>query len=272
MQLIVTRGPPAQAILRGYYTTAVVNFISWNKAYSVFPRATFLFYETVPLKIVSDFYGRLHTKYSQRGWRMRTEAVKIYGGALLQPLRDSQLPLGDLTRHGNRRIGDRDSWVMQLGDTAGIIEAQRGSSSSSSFQLTPDFVLEYSCFQVRGLLEQSQNLAYMTDWGSARSALGVTIRAGVFQSHVLRHRYLTGFINAFWRELRETALQEVIGQLCKLDASRVDDLVRGAVPIQLDHNQLNMISFDHPIGWDYMDDTIPYLYDLMEAKEYSDEG
>lgn len=260
VQLVVTRGPPVQSILRGYYTTAVINFISWNKAYSVFPRATFLLHETVPLKPVSDIYGTLHSKYSQRGWRMRTEAVIFSGEAHQQPLGDRQLPLGDLTKHGSRRIGDRDSWVMRLGDTAGV-QAEEGSWS-----FVPDFVLEYSCFQVGNLHEQCQNLANMSDWESVRAALCVTIRASLFRSHVLRDQYLVGHVHAFWRKLRAMAMQDLIGQLCKLSASRVDDLVRGRSPAELDHDDLNMLSFDHPKGWDYMDDIVPRLYDQMESE------
>lgn len=257
VQLVITSGLPVQVILCHYYTTAVTNFISWNKAYSIFPRATFLLYETIPLKPVDDAFGRLHAKYSQRGWRMRTEPVPFSHEGDLHASGDRRQPLGDVSKHGGyRRIGDRDSWVMRLGDTAGV----EGSS-----HFVPDSVLEYSGFQIRGVPEGFQDFASMADWDSVRRALCVTIRATIFQSPVLRHQYLEGF-HALWREIRTLTTQDTIGQLCKFSSSRLDALVAGRPPVTLDHNGLNAISFDHPLGWDYMDDAIPRLYDEWESQ------
>ncbi|RYP71509.1 hypothetical protein DL771_004764 [Monosporascus sp. 5C6A] len=154
VQPVVTSGPPVQAILRWYYTTAVVNFISWNKAYSIFPRATFLLHETIPLKPVSDFYGSRHAKWSKRGWRLRTEAVYTSGA-------DNEQPLGYLGRNGDRRIGDRDTWVIRL-DGATQVE------KSSSF--VPDSVLDYSGFRVGDLNIQARDFDSMDDWQSIRKS------------------------------------------------------------------------------------------------------
>ncbi|KAK8106641.1 hypothetical protein PG999_010000 [Apiospora kogelbergensis] len=45
-----TRLIPIQAILSRTPTTQAMNFIAWNKAYSVFPKTTFLDHEVLPLK------------------------------------------------------------------------------------------------------------------------------------------------------------------------------------------------------------------------------
>lgn len=137
IQLVVTHYPPLLAILRTYYTTAVVNFISWNKAYSIFPRATFLYHETLPLKPLSKHFGWLHCKYSKRGWRMRT-----------QPLQYDIDP-GQSYSYGfraNRRVGDADTRIMRL-DTTFV---QRPSK--------PDFVLEYSGFQICSITNHDERL------------------------------------------------------------------------------------------------------------------
>ncbi|OTA69596.1 hypothetical protein K449DRAFT_429059 [Hypoxylon sp. EC38] len=123
IQLTVTHCTPLLAILRTYYTTAVINFISWNKAYSLFPRATFLYRETMPLKPVNEHFGQLHTKYSERGWRMRTQPITYD----LFPGRKS--PFGN---KANRRVGDEDTRKIKL-DTTFV---ERPSK--------PDFVLEIS--------------------------------------------------------------------------------------------------------------------------------
>jgi hypothetical protein len=50
VQLIATRDVPVQSVLRCSYTSCLVNFLTWNKAFSAFPRATFAAHATVPLK------------------------------------------------------------------------------------------------------------------------------------------------------------------------------------------------------------------------------
>ncbi|KAI0841850.1 hypothetical protein F5Y06DRAFT_292673 [Hypoxylon sp. FL0890] len=123
IQLTVTHCIPLLAILRTYYTTALINFISWNKAYSIFPRATFLYHETMPLKPVNEHYGRLHSKYGKRGWRMRTQPITY------DVFATRQSPFG---RKANRRIGDKDTRKIRL-DTTFVEKPSK-----------PDFVLEIS--------------------------------------------------------------------------------------------------------------------------------
>ncbi|KAL8936155.1 MAG: hypothetical protein Q9211_004322 [Gyalolechia sp. 1 TL-2023] len=50
IQVIATSGHPLGLILENYSTTVVVNFISWNKAFAVFPFSTFIQYECFNLK------------------------------------------------------------------------------------------------------------------------------------------------------------------------------------------------------------------------------
>ncbi|RYP70459.1 hypothetical protein DL769_004948 [Monosporascus sp. CRB-8-3] len=209
VQLVVTSGPPVQAILRGYYTTAVINFISWNKAYSVFPRATFLLHETVPLKSVRDSYGPRYVKLSKRGWRLRTEAVYSSGA-------DNEQPLGYLRRDGDRRIGDRDTWMIRL-DGATQVE------TSASF--VPDSVLEYSGFRVGDLNLQARSFDSMEDWQSVRDSLAVSITAEPRRSNSLRHQYTSGsgtYWNLFWDALYQRTRQNTLGQLCKMKDSEIE--------------------------------------------------
>ncbi|RYP32147.1 hypothetical protein DL767_005383 [Monosporascus sp. MG133] len=246
VQLVVTSGPPLQAILRGYYTTAVINFISWNKAYSIFPRATFLLHETVPLKPVSDFYGSSHVKWSKRGWRLRTEAVYTSGA-------DNEQPLGYLGRNGDRRIGDRDTWMIRLNGATQV-------EKSASF--VPDYVLEYSGFRVRGLNRQARDFNNMRDWHSVRGSLAVSITAELQYSHSLRYRYTSGSrldLNRFWGRLYQITKQNTLGQLCKIKDSELEAITDN-VPPRVLGDMLDYLDFDHPEGWDYLDDLIPQLY------------
>lgn len=49
------------------YTTVVVNVISWNKAYALSPRLSFIHRETYMLKPLNDYIGRAVAKYGNRG-------------------------------------------------------------------------------------------------------------------------------------------------------------------------------------------------------------
>lgn len=215
VQLIATPGPPVGAILRGYYMTAVVNFISWNKAYSIFPRATLLFHETVLLTKPGDYdepqLSRNLAKYRQRGWRLRTESV-------ISNSPYHRHPLGDPDKCQNRRVGDSGTWVMRLGDTAAI----EGSNS-----VVPDFVLEYSCFRIDGIGPRDHNtLVRMHNLDAVRSSLALTVKAWYCSSCVLRYEYTYGRKNEFWRKLYKMMEQDIFGQLlCKLPREQADNSI-----------------------------------------------
>ena len=50
------------------YTTLLVNIISWNKAFAVYPQPSFLDHKGYPLTDMSDYFGTLLLKYRKRGW------------------------------------------------------------------------------------------------------------------------------------------------------------------------------------------------------------
>ncbi|KAI0460642.1 hypothetical protein F5B21DRAFT_16865 [Xylaria acuta] len=129
-----------------------MNFISWNKAYCIFPRATLLFGETVTLTGPQDNNVELQRKYSRRGWRLRTAPVFMdkYQLAVLASRQKDQsrdkkksylghfYPLGTGALN-DRRIGGDDTWTMTL-NTAGVEKPPQ-----------PDSVLEYSSFKISGV-------------------------------------------------------------------------------------------------------------------------
>lgn len=43
---------PWQAVIRNYYMSCICNFITWNKAYSLYPKSTFIEHKTFPLLYV----------------------------------------------------------------------------------------------------------------------------------------------------------------------------------------------------------------------------
>jgi hypothetical protein len=84
------------------YTTALVNVITGNHAYCVFPNATFIKRQTYPTRIPDYFNGVILTqKYKDRGWEFIQRVPK-------QKWVTEELDLG------GRWIGDKHTWKMAL--------------------------------------------------------------------------------------------------------------------------------------------------------------
>jgi hypothetical protein len=163
VQIIATESVPVHGILTGFYMTAVLNVISWNKAYALFARETFVDRKSFMLKPVDDYFESLMHKYTRRGWRM-----------------EEAMPIEDHTKRSGiqsiRRLGDSHTWMITL-----PIDSMPGSTL---LEEQPNYVLEASMFGVRPYVSRS-NVA--RDRGGLLSYM---IAAKPFQHMVLRHRYV----------------------------------------------------------------------------------
>lgn len=134
IQLIATEQQPVLGILTGFYMTAVLNIITWNKAYCLFPRETLHQRKTYMLKHVDNYFVRLIRKYSDRGFQCEeTMSEENYSAA--SGLQES------------RRIGDKHTMILDL-PTDGLLPEKA----------LPDHVLENSVFVMaprRGLEHDS---------------------------------------------------------------------------------------------------------------------
>ncbi|KAL8992729.1 MAG: hypothetical protein Q9169_006881 [Polycauliona sp. 2 TL-2023] len=127
LHVIATNETPMHAILNNFYTTVNLNFITWNKAYSVFPLTTFIHKRGHLLRHEIDADNRrLVNKYKQRGWDIQ---------GIIRP--EDQRVNHPFQQH--RRIGDKYTWMIPVD-----IDKIEGSS-------TPDTVLLTNCaFQISG--------------------------------------------------------------------------------------------------------------------------
>lgn len=153
VQIIITRHIPVQAILTGFYSSVVVNFFTWNKAYAIFPLPTFIHHKGYLLKPLSNHFSALLDKYSRRGWRFQ-EAMWPEEVSSNQPMQKT------------RRVGDEFTWVIPF------------DISNVTWSKTPDLALEYVSFRLED--EDRAETTYHT------------IIAKPFVSDVLRHEYLLG--------------------------------------------------------------------------------
>ncbi len=115
----------------------------------------------------------------------------------------------------------------------------------------------------------------MGDWFGVRRALSVSVEASLLRSNALRYQYTRGCCHKFPMELYMVLKQNVLGQLCKLSFPLFSKIVQDLSPNLFFTSVLNEPSFEHPEGWEYMDDMLPQLYDRIESEDsylsYSDE-
>ena len=131
----------------------MINFLTWNKAYAVFPQSTFINRNGVALRRLDEFFQSHAEKYKKRNYRI---------SGLRSP--DSRRSTSEIAEI--RRPGDRLTWRIPF-DTTGI-EAPK----------TPDYVLEHSAFG----FEQ-------TKCDTDDFTLPYSITALTFEACVLRYRY-----------------------------------------------------------------------------------
>lgn len=96
---------PVKAILCSFSSTVVTNLISWEKAYALFPQATFIDQQGVLFQHNSPLLDEHIRKYRRRGYRF----VGAFSGG-----GKSSLSIKEA-----RRIGDPYSWIIRL-DTVGV--------------------------------------------------------------------------------------------------------------------------------------------------------
>lgn len=248
MKLRITRtsGSPIHAILTASYTTACVNFLTWNKAYSIFPLQTFINHQFYPLRSLDDDFGSKLNELASQGWTTRDIVWPDFEGAKTHRLA------------GLRRIGDSSSLVIPL-DTDSVHAPE-----------TPDFVIEYAQFEVSGNdlqlgirrtgLAPNQFGFSAIQNGSPNESF-LKIRAQEMISPAVRHAYTTAATQ--WRDYVQARLKRWAWlELFKLEPQNRPFQSPSAFPL------ISSISipqeFEMPQSWDYADDQILEWYEEWE--------
>lgn len=231
VQLILTLGPPVQAILRGFYATIVVNFLSWSKAYAIYPIPTFFDHKGYMLRDQAEFKENLASKYRSRGWSYEE----------VEWPKDNP---ADYLVKSPRRVGDRYTWQINL-DTVNVSPSQ-----------TPDSVLDHAEFGVRNPF----------GWKIGQHRAHYPISATVFKACTLRHEYLYA-PNGWIESLQEKMDQFTDSELHKLTPAErpANDVFEGLIGhIEGVHQRVDEIldtqSWVKPDTWSYYDCEMPNLY------------
>ena len=170
---IVELETPPFSRIRNAAFTSDVNFITWNKAYSVFAYQTFILQEGYLLKHVADIAADRTLKvWDNIG--ISIAPVNFQDALHLDASTDpgASGPRSKMMR--KRLIGDRHSWVIHL-DTHGI--------EPPPFQ---DHSFDYAGFEVTTSI---RNTIFLPSPGPFPPFDHYTIKMTVLKSRVLRHQY-----------------------------------------------------------------------------------
>lgn len=234
--LHVTICTPVESVLQSY-TTTEVNFLSWNKAYSVFPLPTFIQYNSYLLQPWDDEGVKVAARDdSQRGWNVQ--------GVMWAEEKHRNHPIRE-----RRRVGDRYTWIIPF-DTRKV-----------EWSKTPDYVLEHGCFTMDQTSDHDDE-SYDQDRGDVRS---YTIEATVLKSKVLKYTYPCGDVRMrdfIFRRLHSSTI---------LELHMLDPAQRPANYNQILANPGNidraLRNFDPPASWKYRDDQLPKWCEAFEKRK-----
>jgi hypothetical protein len=215
-----TREPPVIEIINKAHTTAGLNFISWNKAYSLLPIPTVVFHKFYPLKPFDDALGQSLRQRAKWGWTTRD---------LLWPDLTTQY----ISTEECRQIGGPRSLIIRLGDIP-------------PGNYIPDYILEGSVYSV-----------LWKDISSTRR-LSVTIRLRS-SSNALHYAHTNGGeighgCKDWERFLRERLDRWTYVEVAKMDS---DQQPPGSHHMAPGNYQVSIpANYQLPETWDYADDQI----------------
>jgi hypothetical protein len=222
-----------QAVLSGYCTTNLINFISSNKAYSIFPRLTFLRHMLIPLGKMTCNIGKTISHYRREGWKIpMTIGDADYNQELQQPYRLRKQVITNSSR----------TWILNL-DTTGVCHPS-----------SPDNILNYCWFKVN---TPGPLLRQRIDFLGSKP---YSITARLFRSNALQYSYTTdGLMEGFWNYAQRTLKKNTHVHLYDLGEDECKRLT-GKSLARKDSNWDESI-FPKPKEWDYHDDELPGLWE-----------
>ena len=227
IQIVITRDLPIQAILKGFYMTTVVNAITWNKAYAIFPLTTFVRRKGYMLKPPNDFYATLRVRYAERGW----------------PSQSIQWPTEAMSNNPIRfirRVGDQYTWIIDL-DTNGIKQSKTPDSviEYADFRLSMD--RDYSCYEVTAKPFHSHALQYSYTYGDPH------------------------WVNFLVKMARNLIIAEVMKT--ESGSPNFEEDIRTMASLYHDPLRWRLANFQKPDTWTFGDERIPRWYEAWKEHQ-----
>ncbi|KAK1503864.1 piwi domain-containing protein [Colletotrichum costaricense] len=233
IRIVQTASFPLLTILQTSCTTADLNFILCDKAYSLFPALTIQKHVFYPLRDLDNEGGRRLVEYAHQGWTNRDFNWPDWSSEGLKGL-------------GHRRIGDNLSLVVHLQDNVGT-----PSSTLSHF-------IEHSRCEIthESLSAQFGNSTRRRRNFGATSRHVLTLTAKKISSYSLRRPLTDGEFSGWGNFVRERLSRWTRAELFKIaPGARPAAFDPAASSIAFDENDLQ--TFTQPLSWDYADDQLP---------------
>ena len=208
--------------------------LSWNRAYSLFALQTSIQHKSYLLHQCDGITEQIARSDSQEGWLVQ--------GVMWPEDKRRNDPI-----RKRRRIGDHYTWTIPL-NTKGVESSK-----------TPDYVLEYSYFQ----MDLSMNYDTYERYDAKKEDVRhYKISVSRIESKVLKHTYLYG------QSSMKDFLMRRLHSFVILELRKLDPAQR---PTQYDHILRNrgnidtlLDGFNRPASWTYRDDQIPTWYKAFE--------
>ncbi|KAF7877008.1 uncharacterized protein EAF02_008228 [Botrytis sinoallii] len=236
IQIIYTTNIPFQAIIQGFHTSLLMNVISWNFAYSLFPDMNFIKRTAYEINGGGNGYLQVNAdhedseaKYRRRGWEWEKAAA----------IGDSK-NLHSLNLASRRKIDDSYTWTIKL-DTNDVNGGQ------------PSYLLQSSYFKVAQI--GPPNKQYFVDMNIVRSC-------------ILRYEYTTTtkFYDhfSFWALVKQKLDDLTHTQLLKFPENErpIPLQTRGPSGYKIEHYSRTIKRHvQEPKGWIFYDDQIPIWHE-----------
>ena len=227
--------PPARSILHNTCTTAALNIIAWNKAYSLFPLPTLIQHKCYLLQDCDESSREAIRTHSRRGWNVQ--------GVMWPEEQRHNHPIRE-----RRRVGDRYTWMIPF-DTRRV-----------EWSKTPDYVLEHACFKINNRsADYSDDYFYDYETENVRN---YTIKAKTLSSKVLKHTYTYGG-DELSEFLAPRLHSSTVFELRKLSPPQRPANYDRIMESLADVDTAN-VEFDRPASWTYRDDEFPTWYQAFE--------
>ncbi|KAK1657767.1 hypothetical protein BDP55DRAFT_698806 [Colletotrichum godetiae] len=235
IRIVQTASFPLLTILQTSYTTADLNFILCDKAYSLFPALTIQKHVFYPLRDLDNEGGRRLVEYAHQGWTNRDFNWADWSSEGLKGL-------------GYRRIGNKLSLVVHLQDGVGT-----PSSTLSHF-------IEHSRCEITHVSLSAHfgnNTRRRRNLNASYHVL--TLTAKKISSYSLRRPLTDGQFSGWEDFVRERLSRWTRAELFKMEpGARPAAFDPAASSIVFDENDLQ--TFTQPLSWDYADDQLPRWY------------
>lgn len=237
---------PLEGLLSRCYLTGNANVITWHKAYSIFPHATFVQRKLYALRPSDHMFAGYLNVYRREGWKLED---------VIRPLSDRRAPTklygprlpGCMLN--DRQLGDADCWTINLCDSLGP-NLSRASSVGPNIEL--------NMFRI------SSSRCGMSGYRSPCFPL----RLEIFGHPMLRFSYL--FQRRDWKSALRNRLDDMLllELACMDDKDRPDVFITYAVNATPDHRFIKEFIRDSnwdpavnsiegiPIDRDYADDML----------------